>query len=149
MFECVWPFCGVGTKGLITYVSVTPNIKKLLKYQKNYRRNIQKMTPRKQVLLCRSNHQRFSVKKCSKNFCNLYIKTPALESPLNKVAGLKASTLLKKTSAKVFSVVPAKCFRTLILNTSSGCSWLCNKSSWVEKNNIVFFYRYIQSLIAN
>ena len=65
----------------------------------------------------RSNHWRCSVKKrCSLKFCNIHSKTPVLESLFNKVAGLRPSTLLKRSSnTGVFTWILRNFLRTPIL----------------------------------
>ena len=69
------------------------------------------------LFLFRSSHRRYSVKKgVLKNFRKTHRKTPVLASFLNKVAGLRPSTLLKKRPQhRCFPVNFAKFLRTNIL----------------------------------
>ena len=56
--------------------------------------------------------------RCSQKFCNIHRKTPVLESPFNKFAGLKACIFSKKEAlTQVFPVNIAKFLRTPFYRT--------------------------------
>ena len=58
----------------------------------------------------------FYRKSCSEKFCNIHTKTPVLESPFNRLAGLKTCNFLKKIiQHRCFPVNISKFLRTLIL----------------------------------
>ena len=64
----------------------------------------------------RSSHLRCSMKKLFLKFCNIYRKTPVLESLFDEVAGLKTCNFIKKRlQHRCFSVNILKFLRTPIL----------------------------------
>ena len=82
------------------------------------------------LLICRSNHRRCSVRKgVLRNFAKVTEKQLCHSLFLNKVAGLRAVTLLKKRLwYRCFLVNFAKFSTTSFLqNTSGGCFYICHK----------------------
>ena len=73
----------------------------------------------------RRSHQSCSIKKLFLKFCNIYKKTPVLESLFNKVAGLLTwpATLLKRDCN--ISVLPVNAVNILIIPILKNiCEWL-------------------------
>ena len=78
----------------------------------------------------KSSHQRCSVKKCSQKFHKIHRKTPVPGSLINKAAGLRPATLLKKeTLAQVFSCEFCEISKKTFLQNTSGRLLLMWKKS--------------------
>ena len=92
---------------------------------------------------------------CSENFCKIYKKTP-VSQPLNKVAGLRPTTLLKKeTLAQVFSseflAICNILFTEHLWTTASErqCFHRLETSQWIYKANQLSGFYIVGTLVVS